>query len=164
MSILKSKELNIMRLSRIHRSAITNIVFSIEQESADFSSEEPAGKYFRHWGPLVSITAPWFCWCSAEAVLDDLQGVRVIVSLIYSSPTPGTQNLDFFPPCIPHHVCNCISCSFHFIFLLLSKLLSILYNILHSTCIVFILWIYQDLHGHWTFKCITVFLLYYMLW
>lgn len=47
MSIVKRKELNIMRLSQIYHSAITNIVFSIEQESADFSSEEPAGKYFR---------------------------------------------------------------------------------------------------------------------
>lgn len=96
-------------LSQRYPSAVTDIVFNIEQESANLSSEEPDGKYLRLWGPVVSITATRF-W------------VRVLVSVIYSLPTPGTQNLDF-SPCVPYHVYNCVSCSFHFIFLLRSQVI-----------------------------------------
>lgn len=55
-------------LSQRYHSAITDNFFSLEQESANLSSEEPDGKYFRLWGPVASITATQLSCCSAEAV------------------------------------------------------------------------------------------------
>lgn len=67
MPIVKRKKLNIMRLSQIYHSAITNIVFNIEQESANFSSEEPAGKYsgFEDYS-LHRSSSVLLLWCRSS--------------------------------------------------------------------------------------------------
>lgn len=67
----------------------------------------------------------------------------------------------------PMHIILCIQLYIVLFSLCVIKMFSsywtFLHNILHNCHVLFTLWIYLNLHDHWTLRCFTDFLLYHIL-